>query len=202
VTPSLRLLNGGSDTPVAPAGSPPLAARPFRPGELPRRLVVDLGDGTAARVREAADRAGVPLGLWLRIAVEAVRHLRAAASLSGLGVDALTEGLDNGAPRPAAPARPVEGSELYAYARNLERGQGGGSTETENTIAIDVSDEIAASWAAAAVGQSLDDWVGSMALEAPRGVVHWEAAAARAGATLGEWVYAAALRAASTSASA
>lgn len=172
---------------------------------MPRRLVFDFSESTARRVNSCAATAGIPSGLWLRVGVDAVRHLRAASALSGLEVSELGHVLDEhadhgGGSRSAAA---LAGRELYAYARALARGSTQASS-MDTTIAVDVTDEIATSWALAAAdaNESLEAWVEAAVERVPPGAIGWEIAAANTGATLGEWIYAAALRWARTTASA
>jgi hypothetical protein len=203
MTRRLHVVHGYYEPIVGRVRTPGLASRPFRPGELPRRLVVDLDGDAETRAVECATQDGVPLGLWVRVAVEAARHLGAASSPGGAADRAaLAAAVDAMVARPAAAESVVvEARELTAYARELTRGGGEPVSADGEALSIDVSDEVALSWhqAAMAGSCSVNEWVSRMIMTAPAGAVAWEAAAARSGMTLGELVYAEALRLATAS---
>jgi hypothetical protein len=189
----LTVLAGGADDTVdAGALIPALQSRPFRPGELPTFVALDLGSA-AESAHVAARRQGVPVELFARLIIEAVRHLRALEGLLG-HTTSLSDALDMAAGAAPTTVEVVEGRELRAYAAALLRGGAAGrvtSATTGSTVEVSVTQEMATAWAAAAAGEgrTVSGWAAAHIVAAPAGAVAWEAAAARAGRTLGEWIY-------------
>lgn len=205
MTQRLRIVEGTTAAEVPVARAPDLASRPFRPGELPRRLVLELDGAARRRAEWAAAATGVPLGLWVRVAVEASRHVMAASAISGIATGSIISAVTKRATTTSAPPNVcVEARELGGYARALECAAARSPDIASASVGVDVNDECAVSWTAAATaaGRTVDAWVAEMLGGAPDEAIAWEAAAARAGATLGEFVYAEALRIASAAPSA
>lgn len=174
---------------------PSLAARPFRPGEVPTFLNVTL-DRPRLETALVGARAGkVPLELWVRLSIDATRHLETAAEASGLSVPALTKVLDVARPEGVELA---VGRELLAWGRLIDSGDDElVELASELELELAISHEEVGAWhrAANAARLELSEWAALMLARAPGGALRWEAAAARAFRGLGEWVYAAALSA-------
>jgi hypothetical protein len=80
-----HVVAAGAYAPCSVAALCHLDARSFRPGEPPGLLVLDLDERTRRAASLVAASAGVPVGLWVRVAVEASRRLcTTTAAPSGL----------------------------------------------------------------------------------------------------------------------
>jgi hypothetical protein len=163
-----------------------------RPSELPTSLVIKLVPDARAEAARQAQRAGLPVGTWLRIALEAVRQLDQVSELFESPADRIVDVLDrNAAEDPDV--RLISDSTLEAYARALlhppDRADG---DQTADSLLIEIPDEHGCSWRLAAISQqmTLDAWASAAAVRVPANVLAWEAAAARRGAYLGEWMLA------------
>src|SRR4051812_916861 len=201
----LRVLPGESSGEWAPEGVlTSLTVHPFRPGETPALVTLQLSDRLRAVVERAGRETRLPCPLWLRIAVESARCVAEVTRITGWtaeAVKALCDRAATGQPR-TRPVTPLAAATLGAYAVLLERGASAGSVESEG-ITVRLSDEIYGAWTTSAVraSRSLHRWVGDMVTAAPNGCVGYELAAARDSATLAEWIYAASLSAASAASS-
>ena len=95
----------------------PLDARPCRPGELPHRFRIVCERALILDVVTQAARDGIPVELWVRIAVEAARVRDGIVAVSGLPHALVQDQLDTAA---SEPLREVVGcGELGLYARLL-----------------------------------------------------------------------------------
>ena len=167
---------------------PSLAAQPFRPGELPSTVAFRLDPQTREIARAGAAASGVPIGLWLRIAVESARHLRAVVMRTRITRSALTSCLD-AATESRQSRITATAYEHLAYARLLRRG--GHQNPSRGEVAtVFLSDQMHAGWllAAALSGESPSIWAAALLTEVPTRCVEWEAASAAAGSSLGEWI--------------
>jgi hypothetical protein len=168
----------------------PLEARPYRPGELPQRVLVRCAPELATRTANAAARAGLPLTLWVRIAVEASRVRDDLARLTSETPQIIEAGLDavTGGPLPAAHGC----AELSHYARALRSAPSERPAENRSADCQPmVPDTIKAAWTleAARAARTLDGWIASRLDHAPSGATAWEAEAASRGLSIGEWAY-------------
>jgi len=166
-----------------------LLAQPQRPGELAELIEVGVPASEAARLTAAAAVVGLPVELWLCIAVEGERALAEAVAAMNLERAKLTDILDTAAtPVPARGPRHLLVRRLDQYADALAGSEWSAPARAE-PLTIRVAHRVAARWAHAAVeaGVPFDRWVTSLVL-AGEGRQLWEAAAAREGRTLAEWV--------------
>lgn len=167
-----------------------LEAQPQRPGELAELIDVNLTPAEIARVAAAAAQAGLPLTLWLYIAVEAERALAEVASVLELEPDELIAAFD-AAVQSCSPRGP-----RHVFTRRLDDYAGAlvdtkpATLPAPERLSVRVPHRIAAGWAhaAAAAGRPFDCWLTTM-IAAATGREHWEAAAAADGQTLAEWVW-------------
>jgi hypothetical protein len=193
------IAGGGLGRTAAAVQVPSLDAQPFRPGELPELLVLELSDEGAASAEEAAAKAGVPIELWVRVAVEVARHIRAIGESVAIAADLVAEALataasDTSRDRVSA----VDGRRQRAYAASL-RGAGPRTPHRRRSrrLSLLVPDQTIAAWGmdAATAGVTLPTYVSSaVAASATLDVIALEAASAERAMTLGEWIYAAVLR--------
>jgi hypothetical protein len=166
-----------------------LLSAPYRPGELPESLRLDLDLDPAERAARLAGAEGLPVALWLRVAIEAGRARDGLAERTGLPAREIEELLSVG-----ARSGPVAGiSALARYGAAILAGRAGGAWERDTWIEVLIPSEMVLSWrmAAAAAGSTLDQWAGAMVSLAPEGVGRLEAEAATAGESLAAWCYAA-----------
>jgi len=188
----LTAMPGGADEAhgrVVRARAVSLLVRPFRPGEIPAIVDLDLG-AHAEWARRAADRAGVPVELYVRVAVEAARHVRGLRAIPGTD---LFRALD-GAARRRHPLQAIDGAPLFAYAAAIRRGGAAGpatSATRDSVVSVAVTQEMVTAWsiAAAESGTTRERLAQELIGEAAGDVMAWEATAAERGSTLGEWIY-------------
>lgn len=163
-----------------------------RPSELPTSLVIKLVPDARAAAARQAQRAGLPVGTWLRTALEAVRQLDRVGELFESPAEGIVYVLDRNAAQDPD-VRLISDSTLEAYARALIHPPAGADDDqTADSLLVEIPDEHACSWRLAAISQqmTLDAWASGAAVRVPANVVAWEAAAARRGAYLGEWMLA------------
>lgn len=167
-----------------------LLAQPQRPGDLCESLCVEFPTDALNSARAYATEAGIPLALWLTIAVEAERALQTAAAATGVDADIVAGAADRVAKHPHRyDIPPPHARRLASYAEALRTGVPGGAAATSGSpVALRVSHLAAAAWSldAARMGTPLDSWIAAMPL-AP-GREFWEAAAADGGIQLSEWL--------------
>lgn len=205
-TQYLRLVATREQRPIAPpVRAVPLDARPYRPGELPQRLVFRCDRSDVERAAADAARAGLPVPLWVRIAVEASRVCRDISAISAGSPPAVERTLDAAATAPLPTAAGCRELSLYARAvlaatpsRATRHQDDGGGIEAM------VPDTVRAAWTLAATrsGMRLDAWVAGRLENAPARASSWEAQAAACGLSIGEWAYGCWLACSSASASA
>src|SRR4051794_26943186 len=100
----LGLVKGDALTRAATSDLASLAAQPFRPGEMPTPVMVQLEDMAAAIAAREASRRRLPAELWVRLAVEAGRHVRDAADAFGTTLETVEAQCDRcSADDPRAP---------------------------------------------------------------------------------------------------
>lgn len=163
-----------------------------RPSELPTSLVIELVPEARAEAAKQAQRAGLPIGTWLRVALEAVRQLDRVSELFETPRDRVVDVLDRHAAE-TPEVRLISDSTLEAYARALlhppARANG---DQSADRLLVEIPDEHTCSWRLAAISEqmTLDAWASTAAVRVPANVLAWEAAAARRGAYLGEWMLA------------
>jgi hypothetical protein len=169
-----------------------LVAAPFRPGELPSTVVVQLEPAARSEVEAEALRARVPLALCLRIVVEATRARDDIVRATGRNCPAVEHMLDVAAELPIPPDG-SEDSGLSTYVAALIEGQIGGGNGSD--VVLRLTTEMAFSWGrrAAESDLTLDAWITRSVKGRPTRAVQWEVAAAASGRTLAEWAYASAL---------
>lgn len=188
--PKLHVLSGDQlGREAALALLPTLESQPFRPGEVPQLLVVDLDDALSERLEEVAADLGLPRELWLRVAVEASRLLRRAAHL-GVEPDEVIRHVEER--RRAPNLTTMEAARYGAYARRIREGNGSGRRRAQvSRLSIPIPESMVTAWSidAAAEGLTLDEFVNARALEAPTVAASWEASSAERGQSLGEWMF-------------
>lgn len=167
-----------------------LCSSPFRPGELPERLGVDLGRPITGEAVRKAGQGGVPVALWVRVAVEVGR---ARVVLSAATARAPTEIDDALVAASDRDIRPAGLSALARYAAAILNGGANDAPEIGPTLELLIPSEMALAWrhSAAESAQSLDSWITQMIAAARPGVEKFEACAASAGEGLAAWCYAA-----------
>lgn len=171
---------------------PALRAAPFRPGEMPVIVMLNLHREARGRIVGLASRSSLPVELVLRVAVEAARHLAHAARLLGVRAGVLENVLDDAASHRNVIV-PIHGARLAAYAEAI-RGAASlqaGHREPPLGKSVRLPETVWTGWCreAACAGTKPDDWVSDMLIEAPAGSAVWEAAAAEAGLSQGEWIW-------------
>lgn len=151
---------------------------------------VDLTHAGIARVAVAAAQTGLPLALWLYIAVEGERAVAEVTSVLDLEPGGLVAVLDAAAQScPPRGPRHVLVRRMGEYAAALVDAKPA-TRPAPDRLAVRVPHRVAAGWAhaAAAAGQPFDRWLATMTTAAT-GHEHWEAAAAAEGRTLAEWIW-------------
>jgi hypothetical protein len=174
---------------------PSLESQPFRPGELPESVLIELGP-MATVAEERAARAGIPTELWLRLGVEAVRHIDLLAELLNVERREVVAALDAGADVWSAVA-PLETRRQRAYAQHLRAASPRPASRPARTpYSLAIPDMIVSAWSVAATtaGETISEYVAARVDDAPDGLARWEAAAAELGRSLGEWIYVEGLR--------
>jgi hypothetical protein len=197
--PSLQLLDGGEAAPEAPrqAVQPTLEAAPFRPGEMPTTLLLELTEEAKTALGQRVSRRSLPVELWVRCSVEAERHVRAVTERHAVERDALERALCAEARGPDQ-MRSVYDGRHAAYADMLltsHHGSSGAPEFEDAELAVRVSYDLAVAWTseAARCGQTPGQWVSALIVESPACSPEWEAASAMRGRSFGEWVYLCAL---------
>jgi hypothetical protein len=203
--PRLRLLAPRAES--ARRAAPPLslAGAPYRPGELPVALALQLSEPVAQAMNASAKALRLPVELTIRAGLEAARSLRFLAELAPGLEQTLPAELDAEGAR-QAPTLTVDARQLIAYAQLLLRGEPASVTRAgrEGNVELLIPSGLARAWRldACARGEALSGWASRLLSAAPCSATAWEAAAALRGAGLAEWIYACALsRNASASAS-
>jgi hypothetical protein len=172
-----------------------LWSAPFRPGELPAPLRLELPDDLLEKAAGAAAKVSVPLGLWLRLTTEAARGREAVAAALNVAPEDVEAVLDEAARDSGVPGL----SELERYAAGLSSPVAGAPPRSpaSRQVEILVSLEIQLAWrlTAKAQGLELNQWVARSVAGASGEILRWEASAAARGMALGEWCYAAFLAA-------
>jgi hypothetical protein len=189
---TLQLVDGeGLARSAGVARVPSLEAQPFRPGELPESVVVELSAEAAQRA-EAEAAAGVPAELWLRIATETARHVDAVAVTVRLDPTEVFVLLADAAATSDSPV-PIEARRHRAYAAYLRKPRARRRRPARLRFELALPDQMLAGWSidAARLGETLAEYVSVRAVRAPDDAVALEAAAAERGYSLGEWIYAA-----------
>jgi hypothetical protein len=157
---------------------------------------VVLGSTTRETVRRAASECGVPIELWVRIAVESMRLTQEISQCCGQSEEWVRETLSvaalaaaNDQPQNVAPVT------LDHYASALERHHPAG--RAADCIALRLPEEMVGAWHRDAARQhlSLPKWITQRLDDPPVDCIRWEIAAARSSQTLSEWAYASSLRA-------
>jgi hypothetical protein len=129
-----------------------LRRSPFRPGELPVRLAVDLEPDTRASAIERALAAGVPVSLWIRVSVEASRVASAIGQIDGVTAAAVLMAIEDVRRADEDPAAlDVHARRLRAYARALGH-QPDRATPPDGAVSVLLPDEMAACWRTSAEG--------------------------------------------------
>lgn len=192
MTARLLLVHNGH--PPARVFEPPpfsLTRQPQRPGELCESLIIDLPPSAYERAERQAQAAGIPLPLWLLIAIEAERAVASTAAITGLGrtdvIDAADEATRSSGRR--YDISPPETRRLADYAEALRAGAAQtAAPATDRAVAIRLPHLMLASWAltAAECNVPLTRWAAASPL-AP-GRERWEATAAAEGLSLSEWL--------------
>jgi hypothetical protein len=171
--------------PMPEGGDFSLQLQPQRPGDLCDWIELELASDAAARI---AERARIPVGLWLAIAIEAKRVLGAY----GPGAEADLEAQLDHAARARidaavcrAPARA-----LRAYADALRAGSEPVAEEARGLLVLTPPQAMSTSWEhhARPAGLTLGTWLAREAGSDLAGRVDWEAAAAERGQSLAEWI--------------
>jgi hypothetical protein len=189
----LRLVDTPEPSLPSPAGRRwPVDLRrgPFRPGELPESLLIDLDPGTMRVAAERAGGSGLPLPLWARIAIELGRardNLVRATSMEADEIDNLLDAAAQASPQ----ASGLSALERYGIA--VLEGGAAEPVDASEPLEILVPSEMALAWRQAAAGrdQSLDSWAAGAVGGARAGVEKVEARAAALGEPLVAWCYAA-----------
>lgn len=180
---------------TASARVPSLASQPFRPGELPEFVLVELGP-MAAVAEERAAQDGIPTELWLRLAVEAARHIHLLAELLNVERTEVAAALNAEVDVRSAVA-PLETRRQRGYAQHLRAASSRPAARPGRTrYSLAIPDTILSAWsiAAATAGETISEYVAARVDAAPDGLSRWEAAAAERGQPLSEWIYVAGLR--------
>lgn len=157
---------------------------PYRPGELPESVAIEVEREIALHAREHAQAAGLPIALWSRIAIE---YSRVSASLQRLDVDIRLR-------RASGQGDIVSGlSPLERYAAALLSARGSQERSARESIELLIPSEMLLAWRHAAnrSGENLVNWAASALGEGKSEAVLFEARAAAAGETLSAWCYAA-----------
>jgi hypothetical protein len=182
-----------------------LAVQATRPGTAHQPVDVHLRAEVAFAVETRAAAAGLAAPPWAAITIEAERAIRQACEATPLRRRQLIQVLDdasrrNGStPVPAGPA-----ARLLAYAAQLRSAKPRPGADAPSHLALPVPYNCLLGWrhAAAAEGQTVEQWALTVLSSAPPDATLWEAAAAEAGATLAEWTLLQAARACNCSSAA
>lgn len=199
-TTHLRLVS--ARTPRVDPGrpsTPAISAAPFRPGELPLISWVPLDLETRELIGRPAIAAGIPIDLWVRIAVEASRLVEEIATLSGCIQTEVASRLDSAALNDGEPPNQLGGHSLNRYAAELRLGRG--PQEVPGELALRLPEEMSGAWTRSAAKERVrfPTWIAQRLRSAPANCVSWEIAAADSCQSLGEWAYASSLRASASS---
>lgn len=199
-TPRLRLVS--APTPRVDPGrssAPGIDVAPFRPGELPLISWVPLDLKTRELIGMATTTAGIPIDLWVRIAVEASRLVEEIATLSGSLKSEVASRLDSAAQIASRPPQQTGGHLLIRYAAELQVARKG--QKVPNELALRLPEEMSGAWTRSAAKERirLPTWIAQRLRSVPANCVGWEIAAASAYQSLGEWAYASSLRASASS---
>lgn len=191
--PALRVVsNRRPSTLLAPAlvRPIPLEARPYRPGELPQQLSIRCDERLAADCARAAAGSGLPLPLWIRVAVEASRVRDQLADGLHQPPGEVLATLDEACSGPL-PTH-VGAGEVVLYAREIiRRRPGRPPTNAPDGLQTLVPDGVRTAWilAATEAGLPLDAWIGLQLGDPPQAAADWEAASVASGLSIGEWAY-------------
>jgi hypothetical protein len=189
--PTLRVLSGEQlGRQAVSAKLPTLESQPFRPGEVPQLLVVDLDQALAERLQEEAAELGLPRELWLRVAVEVSRLLRRAAELLGVLPNEVVRHVESRSQAPTLTT--MEAARFDAYAKQIREGARPRRPRVPvSRLSIPIPENMVTAWSidAAAEALTLQEFVNARALEAPRAAASWEALSAERGQSLGEWIF-------------
>jgi hypothetical protein len=187
----LRVLSGGQlGREAVFASLPTLESQPFRPGEVPQLLVVDLDYAVSQRLEEEAADLGLPRELWLRVAVEASRLVRRAAHLLGVEAGEVMRHVEKR--KQALNVTTMEAARHDAYAKQIRESKGSVRRRARvSRLSLPIPESMITAWSidAAADGLTLDEFVNARALDAPAVAISWEASSAQRGQSLGEWVF-------------
>jgi hypothetical protein len=160
-----------------------------------RTVVVELRWDLAKAAAKAARETGLPIGLSLKIAVEASRIRDELAELGQLDVSAVVSLLDEAAMAALVDhrrrgTRCLRGGLLEQYAAALlDAPNAPTPVTTPARIEMALSEREYAAWLVDAqrAGIALGTFVAAAVSTRPRQAVEWEAAAALAARTIGEW---------------
>jgi hypothetical protein len=171
--------------PMPASGKFSLRLQPQRPGDLCDWIELELVPGAAVRI---AAKAGIPVGLWLTIAIEAKRIL---ASYGPAAKRELEARLDEAARvRIDAAVCRAPASALRAYADALRAGSEVGAEDPGGLVVLTPPQAMSTAWEhhARESGMPLGPWLAREAASRLTGRVDWEAAAAERGQSLSEWI--------------
>jgi hypothetical protein len=173
-----------------------LRGAPYRPGELPTVLAVQITSELAEHTNRQARVHQVPVELWLRASIDAARTLATLQRAILLDADTIVSELDRNA-REFTPMLTGE-VELLDYRRLLLFGEPASVTRVpaSGRLELLLPAELVTAWRrdAAASRERLDGWVERQLRSAREEALAWEATAAACGARLAEWAYACMLR--------
>jgi hypothetical protein len=196
---SLQVLQGGGDVwqhMALRVGMPDLAAVPYRPGEMPTITLLALDDDARQVLGHRVRAVPLPAELWLRISVEAERHLNRAVLLSGVDRARLIERITDSTTVTNS-ASPMSGHRHRLYAKAIREAakQRGTGVVVEREISVRIPEELLAAWSYQSVveNRSLDEWVSDHLVNSVSGTWAWEATAADNGQSLAELIYSVAL---------
>jgi hypothetical protein len=167
-----------------------LQQAPFRPGELPESLTICLDPDASKEASVKAATRGLPVALWVRVAVETRRASFALADATGATLADVEDALLG----VAAQSPEAAGlSPLERYATMVSSTRPTQTREASGPLELFVPSEMALAWrkAAATSQQSLDAWVACSIRETKPGIETLEARSAGCGETLAAWCYAA-----------
>ena len=150
---------------------------------------VTLSAVAAQSARGEAQRHGIPTELWVRLAVDAARHVSYLADEAGLGIDELHAEMDQAACRRWV-TQTLHAAATHAYARRLRAGVDRPYGPAACSLTLMLPDQLMTAWTseAARCALSLSRWIEEMIPCSPRGAPLWDAAAAERGLSLGEWI--------------
>lgn len=168
-----------------------------RPGEFCRPLPLRPGSTATGIAEAAAAAAGLPIELWVTIAIEASRCVDVLVQC-GFERQAAVCLLDEQAKNLSNNSKSTCRTRLAAYADALVEAQPRSIANRVGALEAKPSLQMLTAWSMAAesTAQCIEDWA-SARIQGPTRAVAWEAAAAAAGTSLGEWTLYAALRASS-----